>query len=533
MNHWLLKRLSASITTLVFINAAVFCSAAPAETGTPQITAMAAARFLEQAGFGPTAASVAEVQSVGFSKWIDAQISLDSSQWSAIPDPSVNAKGNTSLAPAQAAFFVNAVTGKDQLRQRVAFALSQIWVVSGIKLKPPAIVPYLRLLQSDAFAPYDKIMYDVTLSPAMGHYLDMVNNNKATPGHSPDENYAREILQLFTIGLDKLDIYGRVIKDSTTGAGIPTYDQDTVEGFAAAFTGWTYAPQDGKRSKFPNPANWDAPMVAFESNHDMNPKALLNGAKLPANQTAEMDLKGALNNIFQHPNVAPFISRQLIQRLTSSNPSDAYVGRISNVFNQQPRGDMAAVVKAILLDPEARQGDNGSENAATKLREPVLWISALLRGLHATVAPANGLTNAAAGLGQTLYYSPSVFNYFAPGYRVSISDTQTYNAPEFQLLSEATAASAADLVNTFTYGKVGGVAVDLSPYVAMLGGARPASADVLRMVDQLNIDLMGGRMSSTMRQTVALAAAAATTPKAIVQAAVYLIGSSWNYQVER
>ena len=529
MKHTLLERLGASLTTLVFVHAVVFSNTAQAATGpaAPKVTPMAAARFLEQAAFGPTPASVAQVQTMGFSAWIDAQIALDQSAWSPIPDPSVNSKGNTSLAPAQAAFFVNAVSGQDQLRQRVAFALSQIWVVSGVKLKAEAIVPYLRLLQSDAFASYDKIMYDVTLSPAMGHYLDMVNNNKATAGHAPDENYAREILQLFTIGLDKLDIYGRVIKDSSTGQGIPTFDQDTIEGFAGTFTGWTYAPKAGAHSKFPNPANWDAPLIAFEANHQTNVKVLLDGTLLPAGQTAEQDLRGALANIFAHQNVAPFISRQLIQRLVTSNPSDAFVGRISNVFNQKPRGDLAAVVKAILLDPEARQGDDGSENAATKLREPALWISAFLRGLNATVAPANGLTGAASVLGQQLYYSPTVFNYFEPGYQ-----TQGHNAPEFQLLSEATAASAADLVNTLTYGKLSGVGIDLSPYIAILG-AKPAAADIGRMVDQLNNDLMGGRMPSTMHQTIALAASAAGTPKAIAQAAVYLIGSSWNYQVER
>ena len=531
MRHALLRRSASTAIFLSLSNAALFYSAVNAASPAPKVSAMAASRFLEQAAFGPSAASVAEVQALGFSAWIDAQIALDKSKWSVTPDYSTDAKGNTSLVPTQDGFFMNAVSGEDQLRQRMAFALGQIWVVSGVKLKAEAIVPYVRLLQADAFTTYDKIMYDVTLSPAMGHYLDMVNNNKATAGHGPNENYAREVLQLFTIGLYKLDAFGRVMKDAK-GVPIPSYDQNVIEGFAAAFTGWTYAPAAGAPSRFGNPANWNAPMVAFENNHDMLPKQLLNTHWLPVHQTAELDLKEALDNIFQNANVGPFICRQLIQRLVTSSPSDNYVKRVADVFNEAPRGNMAAVVKAILLDSEARQGDNGSENAATKLREPALWTSALLRGLNAKVAPINSLPGAVSGLGQNIYYSPSVFNYFLPGYHIDVSPTMTYNAPEFQLLSEATAMSAADLVSTFTYNTVTGVTIDLTPYITLLG-AKPVAADISKLIDKLNVDLMGGRMPVAMHTTIATACAAATTPKAIVQTAVYLIGSSWNYQVER
>lgn len=492
---------------------------------------MAAARFLEQAAYGPNAASIGEVQAAGFSAWIDAQIALDKTKWSLIPDPSVDAKGNTSLVPAQDAFFANAQAGEDQLRQRVAFALGQMWVVSRVKLVPEAIVPYQRLLQADAFDTFDKIMYDVTVSPAMGHYLDMVNNNKSTPGHSPNENYAREILQLFTVGLYQLDAYGRIVKDAK-GVPIPTYDQNTIEGFASTFTGWTYAPKSGVTSHFGNPANWAAPMVAFEANHDMNPKVLLNGHQLPAKQTAELDLKEALDNIFQHPNVGPFICRQLIQHLVTSSPSDAYVKRVADVFNQKPRGSMAAVVKAILLDPEARKGDDGSENTATKLREPAVWISAFLRGLNAKTAAVNNLPGAVSVLGQNIYNPPTVFNYFHPGYEINLSQTQTYNAPEFELLSEATAASAADLVNTFVYGGVTGVTIDWTPYVTPLG-VKPTAVEIGKLVDSLNTALMGGRMPAAMHDTIVKACTAQTSPKAMVQTAAYLIGSSWTYQVER
>lgn len=495
------------------------------------ITGMAAARFLEQASWGPTPTTIAQVQSLGFDAWIDAQIALDQSQWAPIPNYSTDAKGNTSLRPVQDAFFVNAVNGNDQLRQRVAFALAQIWVVSGVKLRPEAVVPYLRLLQADAFDSYDKIMYDVTVSPAMGHYLDMVNNNKPTPGHGANENYAREVLQLFTIGLVKLDSYGRPVIDPAHSS-IPTYTQDTIEGFARAFTGWTYAPKPGAVSKFPNPANWDAPMVAFEANHDKDKgKLLLNGYTLPAGQTAEIDLKDALNDIFHHPNVAPFISRQLIQRLVTSQPSDNYVHRVASVFSST-KGDMKAVVKAILIDSEARKGDDGSENTATKLREPVLVVNDFLRRLGAQVTAPNSLTDAASRLGQTIYYPPTVFNYFLPGYDVIISPTQIHNAPEFQLLGEATALSAADLMNSFAFGKVNGVSIDLTPYLTILGTA-PKAADIAKMVDAVNSALMGGRMPAAMHSTIAGACQKAATPRAMAETAIYLTGSSWDFQVER
>jgi uncharacterized protein (DUF1800 family) len=529
MRNGILKR-GASATLCIALNLSAVASAQPSAT-TPKVSVTAASRFLEQAGFGPSAASVAEVQALGFSDWIDAQIALPQASWSVIPNYSTDAKGNTSLAPTQAGFYMNAVSGDDQLRQKVAFALSQIWVVSGVKLQAQAMVPYLQLLQSDAFATYDKIMYDITLSPGMGHYLDMVNNNKETPGHSPDENYAREVMQLFTIGLSQLDQYGRLVLDAN-GNPIPTYTNDTVRGFATAFTGWTYAPAAGAKSRFGNPANWGAPIVPFESNHDMYPKALLNGYVSPANQTAEQDLADALNNIFTHPNVAPFISRQLIQHLVTSSPSDDYVKRIVDVFNQTPRGSMAAVVKAILLDPEARQGDDGTANAATKLREPALWVPALLRGLNANVAATNNLTNSVGVLGQTIYYSPSVFNYFAPGYQINLSSTQSYNAPEFQLLDEATAMSAADLVNTLSYGTVAGVTIDLSPYMALVG-TKPTASGVSNMIEKLNNDLLGGTLSDVDRNLILTTVGSSASAKAIVQGAIYIIASSWNFQVQR
>ncbi len=497
----------------------------------PKPTAFAASRFLQQAAFGPDAKSLADVQAMGFSAWIDAQFALDSTKWSPIPDPSKDAKGNTQLRNVQDSFFLNAVNGQDQLRQRVAFALGQIWVVSNVKLQPETMVPYLRLLQKDAFSTYDQIMLDVTLSPAMGHYLDMVNNNKPTPGHGANENYAREILQLFTVGLVELDNSARPKKDNK-GNPIPAYDQDMVEGFANAFTGWTYAPLPGANSRWTNPTNWDAPMVPFDAHHDTDKgKKLLGGYELPANQTAVIDLHLALNNIFNNANVGPFVCRQLIQRLVTSNPSDAYVSRIVSVFNSKPRGDMKAVVRAILLDSEARKGDDGSENTASKLQEPVLWTSALLRGLGASIVSPNSMTDYASRMGQTIYRPPTVFNYFLPGYDTKLANNQIYNAPEFQLLSESTAISAADFVNVVSFGRVNGVTIDWTPYTNILG-AKPGTTELNKMLDALDRALPGA-LSPAARTVILNACLKATTPLNIAKTAVYLIGSSWDFQVER
>ena len=527
--------IAASVLLVCSLNAVIFTGSALAQTApptcpppAPKVTAMAAARFLQQAGFGPNSTSVCEVQTLGFSAWIDAQIAIPSSQWSVIPNYTIDLNGNATLAPTQQGFFVNAVNGDDQLRQRTALALSEILVVSRVKLIPQAVVPYLKLLQSDAFATYDKLLYDVTLSPAMGHYLDMVNNDN---GPSPDENYAREVLQLFSIGLYNLDTYGNVLKDAN-GNAIPAYTQSTVEGFASLFTGWTYGVNAGVTPKWTDPANWLVPMVAIESHHSTSPKVLLNGYTTPANQTAELDLQDGLNNIFTHPNVGPFICRQLIQRLVTSSPSPGYVHRITGVFNSAPRGNMAAVIKAILLDPEARTGDLGAENLSTKLREPILWMSAFLRGLNATVGSPNNLPVKGANLGQEIYAPATVFSYFHPGYQISTGGQQ-HNAPEFELLSDATSASAADLAGIFAYFPANaGVTIDLSSYITPLGPA-PTAAQINALVTSLNTALMGGRMPTYMFNAIVTAVTAEKTPTAIVQTAVYLIGSSWNYQVER
>ncbi len=257
------------------------------------------------------------------------------------------------------------MNGPDQLRQRVAFALSEIWVVSDLEVNnASAFPPLLRLFQNDAFGNYEALMKDVSLNPAMGRFLNMVNNYKANPakGTAANENYAREIMQLFTIGLTQLNLNGTPVVDKN-GNPVATFTQTDVTNLAKAFTGWTYPPMPGTVTKGTNPIYYLAPMVPLEIEHDVTAKQIL-GVSLPAGRSAEQDLTDALHIIFMQPTLPPFVSQQLIEHLVTSNPSPAYVARIAQVFEDNGsgvRGDLQAVIHAILTDPEARAGDTISD----------------------------------------------------------------------------------------------------------------------------------------------------------------------------
>jgi uncharacterized protein (DUF1800 family) len=274
---------------------------------------------------------------------------------------------------------------------------------------------YMDLLLGNAFGNYRTLLQEITLNPAMGNYLDMVNNDKPNPatGRTANENYARELLQLFSIGLYKLNPNGS-LKLDPAGNPIPTYDQAVIEGLARVFAGWTYAPLPAAAPRAHNPTNYLAPMVHWAPNHDLGAKTILDGQVLPAGQTGEADLEATLDAIFNHPNVGPFV-RQLIQHLVTSNPSPGYVARVAAAFADNGggvRGDMQAVVRAVLLDPEARR-------AATvdfgRPREPLLFITSLLRKLVAT-GDGWGLTGYAGNMRQNPLSPPTVFSFFVPDY---------------------------------------------------------------------------------------------------------------------
>ena len=457
------------------------------------------------------------------------------------PDPATTGFG---INQVQARFFTNAVHGQDQLRQRVAFALGQIMVVSAIEENTPTqLVPYLQILQKDAFANFRTLMKDVTLSPTMGEYLDMRNNDKADPTRDTraNENYARELMQLFTIGLSQLNLDGTLQLDAN-GNAIPTYDQSTIQNFAKVYTGWTYPTRPGAIPRIHNPAYFNGPMVPFESNHDTTSKTLLNGLVLPAGQTAEQDLEAALDNIFNHPNVGPFIGKQLIQHLVSSNPSPAYVARVASIFNDNGsgvRGDLQAVIRAILLDPEARQGDNGAfaggpaDVPSAHLREPVFVVASILRGLGAFVNDTNNLMNQAANLGQTLFAPPTVFNYFAPGYQIppDLTPGMSLLGPEFQLDSPSSAVARYNMVNGMIYGNLGpGAVIDLTLFSNL--GSKPQ--DLLDAVSRVFMDSqMPAKVQTALMGAInAIPGTTAAVNKARAQAAIYLTVSSSYYNVE-
>ena len=494
-----------------------------AETSQSQLSAVAAARILEQATWGPTPASVAHLQQIGFDRWLEEQVAAPMSP---IPDAPAGTKGLKNL---QQQFFANAVNGIDQLRQRVAFVLSEIWVVSGVKINDPAaMVPYLLLLQKDAFENYFDLMKDITLNPAMGHYLDMVNNDKPDPaaGKSANENYARELLQLFTVGEIVLNPDG-TSKVDPNGKVTPTYSESTVQNFARVFTGWTYPRKPDTASHKHNPPNWDNPMVEDDDNHDPLPKTLLNGKVMPAGRSASADLNGALQNIFTHPNVGPFISRQLIQHLVVSNPSPNYVARIASVFADNGsgvRGDLRAVIGSILLDPEARAGDDAAiaENDGGHLREPVLFIAGLLRGLNGSVNSTNNLAAYASAMGQNLYYPPSVFSYFSPNYHLAGSRLL---APEFETYSTATSLTRENFVNALVFGHVDATTnIDLSPYLST--ARNPGD-----LLTAINKGFLYGRMPSEMQQSILTSLESAQTERLKAQTAIYLVACSPFYQV--
>ena len=501
--------------------------------GSIVVAADVADRFLEQTTFGPTPALITQVQYSGLPGFLTAQFALPITKY---PLP---AQGETGLGAVQQRFFVQNLTAPDQLRQRVAFALSQIFVIGGNKIgDPTGYTNYLQLLANDSFTNYRQIMQDVTLSPAMGDWLDMVNNGKpnVSKGDHANENYAREFMQLFTVGTAELNPDGSYQLDSG-GSQIPTYTQDTVEAFALAYTGWTYPLAPGATQQTYNPAYWTGPMAAVDSNHDTSAKQLLvypgvsGGGMLPAGQSATQDLQGAMDNVFNHPNVGPFVSSELIQHLVTSNPSPAYIQRVASVFDNNGsgvRGDMKAVITAILMDPEARRGDDPATAVGTDghLQEPILYMTGLLRAFGATSDGSN-LAFYGSGMGQEALYAPSVFNFYSPSY--VIPGTTMYG-PEFQILTTATSLNRVNWVNSFVLGSIGsGTTVDFSSYATQ-------AANPNALLGSLNTLMLHGSMSSDMQSAIltAMQAVPASSKQGLqqAQAAIYLIGTSSQYQVQ-
>jgi uncharacterized protein (DUF1800 family) len=529
-------------------------------------------RFLEQSTFGTTSALINRVQQIGFEAFLDEQFSApmtdypDLEFWPQTRPTSCTdtcQRDNYTLYLLQRHFFSNALSGQDQLRQRVAFALGQILVSSAVDVPLPSWMRgYQQLLYRGAFGNYRQLLYDVSLNPTMGRFLDMVNNRcqTRTPPNAnicrnglksqPNENYAREILQLFSLGTFLLNRDGTRQTDNN-GNPIATYDEKTVQEFARVFTGWVLAPA------LPGPAdiggtvpNYRDPMVVhknsqgLEDYHDRGGKTLLNGFQLPGLQSADVELNAALDNIVSHPNIAPFISKQLIQHLVTSNPSLGYVERIAAVFtaNQNSPTQLQQVVRAILLDPEARGDfkDPASEPNYGKLREPVQFITNILRAFSAT---SDGVLNSinvggsaigSADMNQDVFNAPSVFNFYPPTARVP--GEPSVLGPQFAIFSSLSSLRRSNFVNRVIYSNIPaappnrptGTLIDLSSWDAL-------ATDPDRLIDELNLLLLHGTISDDMRMEVkdVVLSIPVSNRRSRVRAAIYLIATSSQYQVER
>ncbi len=482
-------------------------------------SASAASRFLTQATFGPTPEAIATVQSQGYAAWINAQFA----------QPVVSHVAYLDALPdddfpnwiARESFWKQAIQGPDQLRQRVAFALSEIFVVSSedsdlFEAEPVAV--YMDLLNQRAFGNFRHLLEAVTLSPSMGVYLDMLSNDKEDPetGQNPNENYAREILQLFSVGLYKLHPDG-TLRLNEWGLPIDTYDQNVVKGFAQVFTGWTHANQDRSEEwRFYWPEHdWRNPMEVWNDHHSTGTKLLLDGAVLPAGQSPLTDIARAMDNIYWHPNTGPFFCRQLIQRLVTSNPSPAYVYRCGQAFanTQGVRGDLKAVVRSILLDWEARSTDVLSQPGYGKVREPVLRFVAMLRALKAQ-PPADGRfryywqSSAEWGLNQSPFQSPTVFNFFDPAYAQPgpIAGAGLVS-PELQIINETSVFGSSNFLHPVVfngYTDDGNLTLDYSYFTS--------AANDSVLLDRVNLIFYAGQLSAETRAIFAEALADSDFP---------------------
>jgi uncharacterized protein (DUF1800 family) len=551
-------------------------------------------RFLEQATWGPSDADITHLQQVGMQAWINEQFGMPvvfpsaNSNYPTItpypqfypaspPAPACDAicqRDNYTLYPLQKQFMTNALTQPNQLHQRVAFALHKFIVVGGVQLNTNQTfwyAPYLQTIDKDAFGNFKDLLADITLNPGMGEYLNMRGNsvvNRANP--TPNENYAREIMQLFSIGVDVLNQDGTPVLDAQ-GNRVPTYDQSAIANLARVFTGWDLAankvwPVDGTTAC----ANYFDPMVPNGNinRYDIALKTLLpdinhvnpvvvpactncTGGTSPQNLAnaqlyARNSLTIALDNLFNHPNTGPYVCTQMIHQLVTSNPSPPYVERCSQAFANNGsgvRGDMKAVITAVLLDPEAR-GDVKADPNYGHLREPVVLMTHLLRAFNPTsdgVLVTNSPNSYSNDMGQNVFNPPTVFSYFPADFGLPGT---TMFGPEFGLLDTSSTYKRSNFMNTLFVANNGngipanganrpsGTQLNYSSYQAL---ATTPSA----LVDALNARLMHGTMSAAMKNNIVTTITAITNANATTQAlqrtqtAIYLVATSSQYQVER
>jgi uncharacterized protein (DUF1800 family) len=546
----------------------------------PMVDPADASRFLEQATFGATDADIHHLSMIGYQAWFNEQFAIPPTPQVPVvqqelmlnnpPCASGNVKCNAALFLqntsdeqfVQNSFWQQAVTGNDELRQRVRYALSEMLVVSsnnssGVQNYPRGEANFYDVLGADAFGNFRTILNDVTLNPEMGVFLSMLGNDKGNASTNPDENYAREVMQLFTIGLYQLNDDGTQKLDGN-GNPIPTYSNNDVMGLAKVFTGFSWnIPGNSSDTGWSNCCVYVGPgygedllpMQSYSDHHSTDEKDFL-GATIPAERSnADADLKIALDTIFNHPNVPAFVSKQLIQHLVTSNPSPAYVSRISAVFKDDGtgvRGNMRAVITSILLDPEARDAANFSGNPQYgKVREAVLryteWARAFTAQSRTGSFDLGSTEDPIYGLGQMSLRSPTVFWWFSPGYVPPGTSIAAGNltAPEMQMTNVSTVVGYINYLET----AIGGDADSGPDLFASYGTEMALAATPDQLVNRLNLLLMAGEMSSTLQSQIVAAVNEIPIPNgdqsAIqaalanrVRAAVYLTTASPDFSAQ-
>lgn len=515
-----------------------------------------ASRMLAQASFGATTADIERLTAAGYTAWIEDQFAKPQALHRAYID-SITASLGTSATQNhfQESFWKQAVTGEDQLRQRMAFALSQIFVVSAqdssVNSYPRGVASYYDTLAAHAFGNFRNLLEAVALHPMMGIYLTSMRNQKESGTRVPDENFAREVMQLLTIGLNELNPDGSL--KMIDNQPVETYTSADISGLAKVFTGWSWAGADKSDSRFyggnadPN-RDW-LPMQSYPKFHSASEKRFL-GATVPAGATPEASLKIALDTLFNHPNVGPFIGRQLIQRLVTSNPSPQYIGRVAATFannGQGVRGDMKAVIRAILLDPEARSDAVLADPRSGKLREPVLRLANWMRAFGAKSTSGRflmpgSLDDPLNSLGQTAMRSPSVFNFYRPGYvppNTAIAAAGLVS-PEMQITGETSVVGYLNFMRDVIANGTGNTRDVKTDY-----GIELTLADTPdKLVDRINLLLMANQMPASLRgmiinavNSVAIsssnATSAATARRNRVHLAVFLTMASPEYLVQK
>jgi len=486
-------------------------------------------RFLTQATMGASEADIAKFKQLGYNAWIEAQFEMprSSHQDFVLSEIGLDGAGgaNITMDPLYRSWWKQSLTGNDQLRQRVTFALSQIIVTSAadpqLQNRPAAMASYMDVLAKHAFGNFRDLLDEVSLHPTMGRYLTVLGN-RGDGGRTPDENYAREIMQLFSIGIVQLNVDGT--PKLVNGQPVDTYTMDDIRGLAKVFTGWSWG-NKGTPDLSDNRFNGNEvdrereliPMQFYPKFHSPDAKTFL-GVTIPAGTPGPQALKTALDTIFNHPNVGPFIATRLIQRLVTSNPSPAYVGRVAAVFNDNGkgvRGDLKATVRAVLFDTEARDANVAASVQYGKLREPVLRMTAWARAFGAE--SASGIYR----IGQTddqLFQTPlraaTVFNFYRPGYVPPNTDIAAKGlvAPEFQITHEVSVANYTNFIQTAVGNGLGfntmGSPDVASKYESLVGLVDTPD----QLVAKINLLLAGNQISAANAQAIATAVGTVTIP---------------------